>query len=146
MIKEFDESEHKRDERGRFAEMETSALKKRQTIDLDDDERIFLPDEVLPRSIGARWSNYEILLGDGTVAHFQEGSKLHHIEVIAGKGKKRKIDEIDGLVLTYGGNPDDWVKVKAFGTIEKPNGEVEEIEIHWYQEPTVGKVKLKEKI
>lgn len=146
MRKPFIESEHRRDERGRFAEMETSVLKKRQEISLDEDERIFLPDEDLPRSVGAKWANYEILLADGTFAHLQEGSKLHHKEVIAGKGKKRKIDEIDGLISKYGGTPDKWVKVKAFGTIVKPNGETEEIEIHWYEEPTVGKVKLKEKI
>ncbi len=109
-------------------------------------ENIFLPDEILPRSIGARWANYEILMADGTVARFQEGTKLHHKEIIAGRGNKRKIDEIDRLVSKYGGKTDDWVKVKAFGTIVKPNGEIEEIEIHWYEEPTVGKVKLKEKI
>jgi hypothetical protein len=86
------------------------------------------------------------MLADGTVARFQEGSKLHHKEIIAGKGNKRKIDEIDSLVFHYGGNPNDWIKVKAFGTIIKTNGEIEEIEIHWYEEPTVGKVKLKEKI
>ena len=147
MSKRFVESEHKRDERGRFAKMSTSELKKRQTIELDEKEdRLFLPDEDLPRSVGARWANYEILLSDGSVAHLQEGSKLHHKEVIAGKGRKRKIDEIDGLLAKYGGNPNEWIKVKAFGTIVKPNGEIEEIEIHWYEEPTAGKVKLKEKV
>ena len=45
-----------------------------------------LPDETLPHSLGAKWSNYDIRLPDGTVAHFQEGSKLHHKEVFAGKG------------------------------------------------------------
>ena len=146
MSKRFDESKHRRDELGRFAKMETSVLKKQQTIKFDEEDRLFLPDEDLPRSVGARWSNYEILLSDGSVAHLQEGSKLHHKEVIAGKWRKRKIDEIDGLIAKYGGNPDEWIKVKAFGTIVKPNGEIEEIEIHWYEEPTAGKVKLKEKV
>lgn len=40
MIKEFDEREHKRDERGRFAEMETSALKKRQMIELKERQKV----------------------------------------------------------------------------------------------------------
>lgn len=35
MSKRFIESEHKRDERGRFAEMDTSELKEQQTQDLD---------------------------------------------------------------------------------------------------------------
>lgn len=38
MSKRFVESEHKRDERGRFAEMETSELKERQTQDLDEEK------------------------------------------------------------------------------------------------------------
>lgn len=147
MSKKFDESKHKRDELGRFAEMGISELKEMQVIKTNkESERIFLPDEILPRSIGAKWANCEILLADGTVARFQEGSKLHHKEIIAGKGVRRKIDEIDGLIAKYGGKADEWIKVKAFGTIEKPNGEIEEIEIHWYEEPTVGKVKVKEKI
>lgn len=141
---EFDESKHKRDELGRFAKMSASELKERQMIELDND-KVFLPDETLPRSLSARWANYDIILEDGTIAHLQEGSKLHHKEVIAGKGRKRKIDEIDGLVARHGGNADNWIKVKAFGIIVKSNGETEEREIHWYEEPTVGKVKLKTK-
>lgn len=35
---EFDESKHKRDERGRFAKMETSVLKEKQTINLKAQE------------------------------------------------------------------------------------------------------------
>ena len=38
MSRRFVESEHKRDERGRFAEMETSVLKKQQMIELDDSQ------------------------------------------------------------------------------------------------------------
>lgn len=104
-----------------------------------------LEDEKLPKSVGARWSNHEIAMPDGTVAHFQEGSKLHHKEVFAGKGCKRKIDQVDMLVERYGGKAEEWQKIKAFGTIVKSNGEIEEREIHWYEEPTVGKVKLKVK-
>ena len=82
---------------------------------------------------------------DGTVAHFQEGSKLHHKEVFEGKGCKRKIDQVDMLIERYVGKAEDWQKVKAIGSIVCSNGEVEEREIHWYEEPTVGKVKLKVK-
>lgn len=145
---EFDESKHPRDEQGKFTNGGTIEYRQNTSYgDILDEksETLSLPDEILPRSVGARWSNYEIRMPDGTIACFQEGSKLHHKEVIAGKGHKRKIDEIDGLVSKYGGNPNDWIKVKAFGTIVKANGEIEEREIHWYEEPTVGKVKLKAK-
>lgn len=40
MSKPFIESEHKRDERGRFAEMETSVLKQRQAINLDNTDEV----------------------------------------------------------------------------------------------------------
>ena len=40
---------------------------------------------------------------------------------------------------------ENWQKVKAIGIIVKENGEIEEREIHWYEEPTVGRVKLKVK-
>ena len=108
-------------------------------------DTIPLPDETLPRSVGARWANYDIQMPDGSVAHFQEGSKLHHKEVFAGKGCKRKIDQVDMLVERYGGKAEEWQKVKAIGTIVKENGEIEEVEVHWYEEPTVGKINLKYK-
>lgn len=108
-------------------------------------DRIKLPDEKLPRSCGARWINYNIQMPDGTTAHFQEGSKLHHKEVFAGKGCKRKIDQVDKLVDHYGGKAEDWQKIKAFGTIVTEDGEIEEAEIHWYEEPTIGKIGLKVK-
>ena len=57
-----------------------------------------LPDEQLPRSIGARWINHEIALPDGSSAHFVEGSKLQDKVVFAGKGCRRKIDCVDTLV------------------------------------------------
>ena len=109
-------------------------------------ETILLPDEQLPRSLGAKWMNYDILMPDGTVGHFQEGSKLHHKEVFAGKGCKRKIDQIDMLISNFGGNQDEWQKVKAIGTIVSANGEIQDEEVHWYQEPTVGWVLLKVKV
>ena len=109
------------------------------------EESISLPDEIFPRSVGAKWANYDIPMPDGTIAHFQEGSKLHHKEVFAGNGCKRKIDEVDLLVDKFGGTANEWQKIKAIGTIVRENGEIEEAEIHWYEEPSVGKVKIKYK-
>ena len=106
---------------------------------------IKLPDEYIPKSVGAKWINYDIALPDGSVAKFVEGSKLQDKEIFAGKGCRREIDELDNLVEKYGGHPDSWVKVKAIGEIELPNGEIQKAEIHWYEEPTVGKVKMKRK-
>ena len=109
-------------------------------------ETIHLPDEQLPHSLGAKWMNYDILMPDGTIGHFLEGSKLHHKEVFAGKGCKRKIDQIDMLVSNFGGSLDEWQKVKAIGTVVGASGDVQDEEVHWYQEPTVGWVLLKVKV
>lgn len=106
-------------------------------------ETITLPDEDIPRSVGAKWKNYDIDMQDGTTAHLAEGSKLQNKEIFAGRGCKRKIDDIDRLVKQHGGNPDDWAKVKATADIVLETGEIIKAEIHWYEESYVGKVELK---
>lgn len=126
------------DEKSRYAKMSTAELKEQLTIKL--------PDEQLPKSLSAKWANYEIELASGEKVKFLEGSKLHHKEVFAGKGTKTPIREVNALVKKYGGKREEWQKVKAFGTIVHKDGKTEEIEVHWYEEPSVGRVKLKEKV
>lgn len=81
---------------------------------------------------------------DGTIVKFAEGTKLHHIEVFAGKGTKTAIRDVDRLVRQYGGNTDDWQKVKGIEMLDI-GGEIEEAEIHWYQTEDIGKVEIKVK-
>ncbi len=121
----------------------------RWTVDLDRIynnvyvDSINLPDEILPKSIGAQWANHKILMPDGTYAKFVEGSKLQNKEVFAGKGCRRKIDEVNRLVEKYGGTPEEWMKVKAISYIRKCTGDIEKAEVHWYEEKTVGRHKFK---
>ena len=124
----WDESKHPRDKKGRFTYSESGTIK--------------LPDEQLPRSLSAKWANYDIAMPDGTVAHFVEGTKLHHIEVFAGKGTKTPIRDVDRLVRKYGGKAEAWQKVKGIGTIAH-NREEGTAEIHWYQSEEEGKQELK---
>ena len=176
IMAEWKESEHPRDNAGRFTDKEGSSSSYRDEVNerikwakennvelpLNDDgslndirlrelwesaekDTILLPDEEVPRSVGAKWKNYDIMLPDGEIAHLAEGSKLQNKEVFAGKGCKRKIDDIDRLVKTYGGKAENWQKVKAIGTIVYDNGEEEKVELHWYEESSVGKVEFKEK-
>ena len=105
-----------------------------------------LPDEIIPRSLSAKWRNYEIAMPDGTVAHFAEGSKLQDIQVFAGKGTKKPIRDVERLVRMYGGKEEDWMKVKGFGTIVMENGEEELVELHWYQGTDPEKRGIKAKI
>ena len=105
-------------------------------------DRIKLPDETLPHSVGAKWANYKINMGDGTFATFQEGSKLQDKEVFAGKGCRRVIDEEDRLLRQYGGKRGQWKKVKAKATVVW-KGTIEKIETHWYEEDSIGKIEFK---
>ena len=107
-------------------------------------ETVSLPDEDVPRSVGAKWHNYDIDMPDGTIAHLEEGSKLQNKEIFAGRGCRTPIDDINRLIKQY---PDsqrkDWAKVKAIANIVTENGENVKAEIHWYEEPTIGKVEFK---
>lgn len=155
------EQDHPRDDDGKFTEKEGTAgaidprkITYRQNTPywriMEDEfrkdlpDRIKLPDEVLPHSIGAKWANYEIDMGDGTFATFQEGSKLQDKEVFAGKGCRRIIDDEDRLLRQYGGKRGHWKKVKAKATVvwKETTGK---IHVHWYEEDTVGKVEFKYK-
>ncbi len=103
-----------------------------------------LPDEILPRSIGAKWANVPVRTFDGMGAKLKEGSKLQNKEVIAGKGHKRRIDDIARLVReNKGTKPQDWQKIKAWGTIVYDDGEEEYVELHWYYAESVGMIEMK---
>lgn len=151
----FKESEHPRDADGKFVkgaggskDPDPEEIAKEIFPHLTGEKEydiIKLPDETLPRSVGAKWLNHEIALPDGNVARFVEGSKLQNKEVFAGKGCKRKIDQVSDLVRNYGGKAEEWRKVKAVATVALPNGEIERVEVHWYEEPSVGKVRFKVK-
>ena len=155
----WNEEDHPRDDIGRFAKSDSRrALKsagydhlsmsdewvERLVRDLGLNKTVKLPDETLPRSIGAKWANYEIDLPNGEKAKFVEGSKLQNKEVFAGKGCRRKIDDAERLIAKYPGSRSElWMKVKALAYIELPNSEIIKAEVHWYEEPTIGKVEFK---
>lgn len=150
----WDENKHPRDSIGRFTFK--SKLEEFDWI-YSSDPKIYehntsygdiirLPDEQLPYSIGAKWGNYDICMPDGSLAHFVEGSKLQDKEVFAGRGCKTQIRDRYELSRDYpGSHPDMWQKVKAKAQIVLHNGEVLAAEIHWYEEPTIGKVEFKYK-
>jgi hypothetical protein len=58
---------------------------------------------------------------------------------------ERQIDCIDWLVDKHGGDAIKWTKEKGFGFVEDEYGEIRKVELHWYQEPSVGKVEMKMK-
>ncbi len=66
-------------------------------------------------------------------------------ETIAGKGCRRKIDEIDRLQNEYRRFSNNWKKKKRWANVTV-NGERGRVDIHWYEEPQIGRVlgKVKE--
>jgi hypothetical protein len=86
------------------------------------------------------------LLPDGSYAKLKENSMLQNVSVIAGKGRKRKIDDIARLLREYKGTKaHEWKKMKGYGTIVYDDGDEEIEELHWYYEPSVGMIEVKVK-
>jgi len=105
----------------------------------DDENVLRLSDLKIECCLGAKSQSYVIEMPDGEIINLSEGTRITNIEVIAGKGRDRKIDIVDILVDNYGGNADEWQKVKGIGYVDF-GGENYKAELHWYQEPSVGKV------
>ena len=102
--------------------------------------------EKIGKSVGAKAKNYDVLDPQtGNYIHLAEGTRIEQPKnhVMAGKGRDRQIDCIDWLLDKYGGDAVQWTKEKGFGYIEDEYGDVRRVELHWYQEPTVGKVEMK---
>ena len=145
----FDESKHPRDKEGKFTFKGGYRQNTGYGEILENDRRResdkpdYLADEYIGKSVGAKAANYDILMPDGSIVHLAEGTYITNKEVIAGRGKpSTHIREIDRLVQEYGGDPKKWSKVKGIGTLDV-EGEYLRAELHWYEEPHIGKVDFK---
>nr|DAM92281.1 MAG TPA: minor capsid protein [Caudoviricetes sp.] len=97
------------------------------------------------RSLGAKAKNYDVKLPNREIVHLTEGTSVTHVNIIAGKGRKRKIDIVNVLLDRYPGTQEsEWVKAKGVGYIDY-DGESYKAELHWYEEPSVGRVEWKVK-
>jgi hypothetical protein len=102
--------------------------------------------QYIGKSLGAKAKNYDIYdPQSGYYVHLAEDTYITQPKnhVMAGKGRDRQIDCIDWLVDKYGGDALEWTKEKGFGSVVDSYGETHEVELHWYQEPSVGKVEMK---
>ena len=97
------------------------------------------------RSLGAKAKNYDVKLPSREIVHLTEGTSVTHVNIIAGKGRNRKIDIVNVLLDRYPGTKEsEWVKAKGVGYIDY-DGESYKAELHWYEEPSVGRVEWKVK-
>ena len=102
--------------------------------------------ERIGKSVGAKAKNYKIHDPQtGSFIQLAEGTIITQPKnhIMAGKGRDRQIDCLDWLLDKYGGDALQWTKEKGFGFIEDEYGEIHRVELHWYQEPSVGKVEMK---
>jgi len=111
--------------------------------DGENEQILRLPDFEIGRSLGAKARNYDIKDVIGNIYNFAEGTKIQNAEVFAGKGTKFPLHDgvADGLTKLYGGKSENWQHAKGFGVLND-NGEERKAEVHWFQEPTIGKVKF----
>ena len=105
--------------------------------------------ETIGRSVGAKAKNYKVynpVTGDDMP--LTEGTRITQPKdhVMAGKGRNRQIDELQLLLDKYGGDPLEGTKERGFGYVDDEYGDSHYVELHWYQEPTAGKVKMKIKV
>ncbi len=99
------------------------------------------------RSVGAKAKNYDVLDPEtGEFFNFFEGTKIQNVQVFAGNGCKKQLNEevANGLAEQIGGNASDWQHAKGIGVLNV-YGEDRKAEVHWFQEKTVGKHKFKVK-
>lgn len=102
--------------------------------------------ERIGKSVGAKSKNYNIHDPQtGNFIHLAEGTFITQPKnhIMAGNGRDRQIDCLDWLLDKYGGDALQWTKEKGFGFVEDEYGEIHRVELHWYQEPSVGKVEMK---
>lgn len=104
-----------------------------------------IKDILIGKSLGAKSHNYDILdPKTNEYFKFSEGSRIRNAEVFAGKGARKplKPEVAEGLVEQIGGKPSEWQHCKGIGTVDV-YGEDVDAEVHWFQEPSVGKHKFK---
>lgn len=91
---------------------------------------------VIPYSIGAAFSNYDVLeRSTGEIFHFVEGQN-YHIETFAGAGGKKPLREEvkQGLAKQFNVNPDEIAHCKAIAYLDY-YGEPVKADVHWFQVP-----------
>lgn len=118
------------------SEAELDKIEVRKTLNLSN---IYIP-----KSISAKAKNiyvkYEYpVRGESSI---KEGSTIRFVNIIAGKGVRRKIDDIELLMKKYPESKrNSWQKMT--GIAELSDDRI--AEVHWYQSENIGKVEFKVK-
>lgn len=125
-------------------EKDYDILKSRKSVGLlSTDNRRYEDDIIVPLGVGAKQKDVYVRLPTGEDIILTPGSRITHVETIAGMGRNREIDIVDLLTDNYPGtDATKWQKKKGIGYVDY-NGESYKAELHWYEEPSVGRVEFK---
>lgn len=129
-----------------FEDFKKKYLNAAKSIENSDNYGIINSEDfTIGRSVGAKAKNYDIRLPNNEIVQLVEGTRVTNVQVIAGKGRNREIDVVPSLLLKYPGSLEaEWQKAKGVGYVDY-YGEIYKAELHWYQEPSVGRVEWKVK-
>lgn len=120
------------------------AVRKKLNL-LSNQQRSYEPDIQLGKSVGAKSKAVCVKLPNGEQVSLIPGTRVTHVQTIAGKGRDRQIDIVDVLTSQYPESKAElWQKKKGLGHVDY-HGEDYLAELHWYEEPTAGRVKWKVK-
>ena len=110
---------------------------------MTSDKRHYESDILVPLGVGAKQKDVRVRLPTGEKVILTPGSRITHVQTIAGLGRQRQIDMVDLLVERYPGtDATKWQKKKGIGYVDY-DGESYKCELHWYEEPSAGRVEFK---
>lgn len=128
----WNEDDHPRDKGGKFTSGGENGLQNSDDrVNINSDEYL-----VIPSSVGAKFSNYDVVdRSSGEVFHFIEGQKLH-VETFAGSGTNKPLrdDVRKGLAEQFGVDADKIAHCKATGYLDF-HGDPTKADVHWFQVP-----------
>lgn len=75
---------------------------------------------------------------DGSLVFELQRGKISHLQTIAASDMRRTVDNAESIASQYGGNADDWVKMKGIGTVKDENGRKRLANIHFFYNPEIG--------
>lgn len=105
----------------------------------------FEKDIHIGNSVGAKLKDTLVTLPNGDTVRLTPGTAITQVQTIAGAGRERGIDELPILISRYPGTKEElWQKRKGVGYVDY-DGESFRAALHWYEEPSVGRVEFKVK-
>jgi len=106
---------------------------------------IYEKDIEIGKSLGAAAFRDSVLLPDKSKGKLKEGSTITKIVTFAGKGTNKPIKVAQHLESQYNVPQSEWKKVRGDGYVERPDGNVQHAELHWFESKETGRIKMKVK-